>query len=109
MGNVLRYIDNGLLYFKCPGCNGYHTVYVEGIYRPATLDEKYPKWTWNNSLDKPTFQPSLLIRSVNNPNVADYICHSYITDGKIQFLSDCTHASAGQTLDMIDIEGCLVL
>jgi len=31
------------------------------------------------------------------------ICHSFITDGKIQFLSDCTHHLAGQTVDLNDI------
>ena len=28
------------------------------------------------------------------------VCHSFVTDGLIQFLGDCTHALAGQTVDM---------
>ena len=31
-------------------------------------------------------------------------CHSFVTDGRIQFLSDCTHALAGQTVDLPDIK-----
>lgn len=30
-------------------------------------------------------------------------CHTFITDGKVQFLSDCTHALAGQTLDLPEL------
>jgi hypothetical protein len=26
------------------------------------------------------------------------VCHSFITDGQIQFLGDCTHPMAGQTV-----------
>ena len=28
----------------------------------------------------------------------------FVTDGKIQFLGDCTHALAGQTVDLPDME-----
>jgi len=28
------------------------------------------------------------------------VCYSYITDGRIQFLSDCTHELANQTVDL---------
>ena len=27
-------------------------------------------------------------------------CHSFVTDGRIQFLSDSTHVLAGQTVDL---------
>jgi hypothetical protein len=32
------------------------------------------------------------------------ICHSFITDGRIQFLGDCTHRLAGQTVPIPDWE-----
>lgn len=32
------------------------------------------------------------------------VCHSFIKDGKIQFLGDCTHALANQTVDLPDWE-----
>lgn len=28
------------------------------------------------------------------------VCHSFITDGQIQFLNDCTHPLAGQTVPL---------
>jgi hypothetical protein len=29
-------------------------------------------------------------------------CHSYVTNGRIQFLSDCHHSLAGQTVELPD-------
>jgi hypothetical protein len=31
-------------------------------------------------------------------------CHSFLVDGQIQFLGDCTHALAGQTVPLPEIE-----
>ncbi|MCP8600812.1 anaerobic dehydrogenase, partial [Acinetobacter baumannii] len=31
-------------------------------------------------------------------------CHLFLTDGKIQFLSDCHHELAGLTVDMVPID-----
>jgi len=31
------------------------------------------------------------------------VCHSFVTDGRIQFLGDCTHNLAGQTVDLPEI------
>lgn len=60
--------------------------------------------TWNNSIDSPTFSPSLLWKAPGFRDNQDYTCHSYIRDGKIQFLPDCTHELAGQTVDLPDVE-----
>jgi hypothetical protein len=30
-------------------------------------------------------------------------CHTFITDGRVQFLADCTHELARQTLDLPDL------
>jgi hypothetical protein len=63
------------------------------------------QWGWNGSLDKPTFTPSILVKAnYTSPNRLDDICHSFVTDGKIQFLGDCTHELAGQTVDLPDWE-----
>lgn len=32
------------------------------------------------------------------------LCHSFVTDGKIQFLNDCFHSLKGQTVDLPDWE-----
>lgn len=83
---------DGKLFFECPGCNMQHGVNVE-IDGP-------PRWGWNGSLDKPTFTPSVLVRYRWGPEQRDVVCHSFVTDGRIQFLGDCTHALAGQTIDL---------
>src|SRR6266852_5021326 len=94
--------------FHCPGCESAHAVTVEG-----TRDGSLAKWGWNGSMDAPTFSPSLLIRSGHyipdrnseqqcwctynaaHPNdpapFVCSVCHSFVADGRIQFLSDSTH------------------
>ncbi|MNJ76318.1 hypothetical protein D3C77_735750 [compost metagenome] len=32
------------------------------------------------------------------------VCHSFVTDGRSQYLTDCTHALAGQTVDLPEWE-----
>jgi hypothetical protein len=71
-------------YFYCPGCKNYHV-----------FDSR---WQFNGDLDNPTFSPSLLC----NPNTPERRCHSFVRDGKIEFLGDCHHALAGQTVAMIE-------
>jgi len=80
--------SSGELYgyrIDCPGCGDPH-VLTTG-------------WTFNGSYDRPTFSPSLLVTKPNGPER----CHSFITDGQIRYLSDCTHAMAGQTVDLPEI------
>ena len=71
---------------QCPGCGCLHA-----------FDSR---WSFNGDLEKPTFSPSMLV----NQHRPESRCHSFVTDGKIQFLSDCFHRYAGQTLDLEDID-----
>jgi hypothetical protein len=32
------------------------------------------------------------------------LCHTFVTDGQIQYLGDCTHALAGQTVDLQEMD-----
>lgn len=59
-----------------------------------------PAWTWNGDLERPTLSPSILTRA---PGVCD-TCHCFVKDGQVEFLYDCTHPLAGQTLDLLDME-----
>ena len=109
VGTKLNRLSDGSLMFFCPGCGERHRVTVGEGPRP--------RWGWNGSGDAPTFTPSILVTSGHfvQPNgkhcdksgdpdwPCDCICcHSFVTDGRIQFLSDCTHALAGQTVDLPD-------
>jgi hypothetical protein len=85
-----------MLVFFCPGCQEEHWVSVG----PKTLWKII--WQFNGDYNKPTINPSILVKH-NLPD-GEHICHSFIRDGKIQFLSDCTHDMRGKTVDLPDIE-----
>lgn len=67
-----------------------------------------PNWTWNGSVDAPTVRPSVLTSGAGRPlqdgKYVETVCHSWINDGKVQFLADSTHEFAGQTLDLLDVD-----
>lgn len=85
---ILRVGQNGYTMFYCPGCKEFHAVNLG----PGG-------WGFNGDYDKPTFTPSVLVTMHGN---SSYRCHSFVTDGKIQFLSDCSHELAGQTIALED-------
>lgn len=76
--------------FHCPGCQCSHPFEINVPNGSG--------WTWNGSLTAPTFSPSLLV----NGTSPEHRCHSFVTDGRIQFLSDCYHRLAGQAVDLPD-------
>lgn len=115
LSKLLRSDPAGRIMFWCPGCNEEHVVRVGAGTGPG--------WGYNGNPDAPTFTPSILVRAVRidggdeeldrildsyklpeerEKMLADKrintVCHSFVTDGRIQFLNDCTHAMAGQTV-----------
>jgi hypothetical protein len=86
--------------FWCPGCNQVHTI--------------NHTWEYNGDSNKPTISPSILVKGIEDLTDREYNlmrcgalitpvptrCHSFIKDGKIQFLGDCTHKLTGQTVDL---------
>lgn len=93
----------------CPGCRELHQVRVEG--------KGGPRWGFNGDFDRPTFTPS--VRVAGHQVVRDeagawtgewlrgadgkplpLICHSFVNDGQISFLCDCTHALRGQVVPL---------
>lgn len=108
---------NGYADFFCPGCNQMHTVAVDSKIQGAN-------WQFNGNTESPTLSPSVLVKTghyckgtlqppkcanCNSQDSADpwpwpcAICHSFVTDGKIKFLNDCTHALAGQVVELPEI------
>jgi hypothetical protein len=62
-------------------------------------------WTWNGSTKAPTLRPSVRTRREHgDPAREGFVCHSWVNDGRAEFLSDSTHELAGQTVDMLDVE-----
>ena len=98
--SCIRFVaDHGVHYealmFCCPGCaerggDGIHML-------PVNSAVKTPSWVWDGNLDAPTLSPSILTRT------DDTVCHSFLRAGVFEFLSDCTHSLAGQTVPMGDL------
>lgn len=89
--------------FRCPGCDELHQFYVRQATRPPEDNPAWafnPVWTFNGDVERPTFSPSLLVRWEHGPDREQHVCHSFVRAGRIQFLNDCTHALAGQTVDL---------
>lgn len=87
---------------ECPACaaddaGSMHLFYVN------MYDDK-PGWTFNGNFEKPTFRPSMMARCTLGPEKREHRCHSFVTDGKIQYLGDCTHALRGKTIDLPELD-----
>ncbi|HFQ5182180.1 TPA: DUF6527 family protein [Vibrio vulnificus] len=81
----------------CVGCGIPHVIYVAN-------PNGGPTWTFNESLEKPTFSPSLLVTWDEGEERIHKRCHSFIVNGQWQYLNDCTHDLAGKTVDMALVE-----
>ena len=81
--------------FRCPGCGCSHQMFTVAPHPGG------PQWKFNGDVNKPTFEPSLRVQW--NHGDKSFNCHSYIRDGFIQFLGDCTHKLAGKTVEMENI------
>lgn len=77
-----------------PGPMPYRLIPIVITGKPEPSDH----WTWNGDTERPTLRPSIRTRD------GRHTCHSFVTDGKIQYLSDCTHEFAGKTMDLLDVE-----
>lgn len=88
--------------FYCPGCKCSHGVWTS---RPNSTGAK---WGFNGDLEKPTFSPSILITyeeiGGGLPKDRPAVCHSFVRDGRIEFLGDCTHELAGQAVEMREVD-----
>lgn len=116
---ILAEVSPGYVQWWCPGCEETHHIPVAATHNPGQ------NWGWNGNAEQPTFTPSVLVRGGHfapgwkegdgcwcKPREGgedwDFKCrqcHVFITDGKIQFLGDCSHTLAGQTVDMVPLEG----
>ena len=102
---VLRAAEGGRVTFWCPGCREAHVV--------------GPNWTFNGDYERPTFSPSIRVTGVMverdesgkwtgewargvDGKPLPQVCHSFVCGGQIEFLGDCTHALAGQTVLVVE-------
>jgi hypothetical protein len=117
----VRVTPDGTAIFHCPGCDGYHGVSTDPA-NPNRLTGS--RWSWNGSLEKPTFHPSVLVHphetvrvdipdGLRGEDLENFLrehrvmtprCHSHVRDGRIEFCPDSEHALAGQTVDLPDLD-----
>jgi Family of unknown function (DUF6527) len=87
--------------FWCPGCDSAHVV----------------SDSWQVDTETATITPSVMVHSrqklIDDNLIGDALtapenvtttplCHSFVTNGQIQFLGDSTHALAGKTVEVPD-------
>ena len=96
----------------CPSCGNGHLFNTSP--GPNGVGGSKPVWTFNGDLERPTFSPSMLVggvRDITDDEIARIkageqveptprVCHSFVRDGRIEFLSDCTHELSGQTVEL---------
>lgn len=108
---------DGRIAHYCPACDELHFFAIEEPFKPGQ------RWEYNGNAEKPSFSPSMLIRTghyVDRPGWSnkpgdcaicdaggDYgtcgICHYFLKDGRIEYLSDSTHKLAGVRVPLVEI------
>jgi hypothetical protein len=95
------------IHYECPGCEpGGHFIPTDWtpqgyVQSPDYAD--YPRWHFDGNLQRPTLSPSILSYCEWGPERRKSVCHSFVRDGRIEFLSDCTHTLAGQTVELPEL------
>lgn len=106
--------DEGKFYgirIDCPGCKlagrggAVHVLPVRwlpaGQVEAPTVKD-WPHWDFNGDMERPTLSPSILCR--REMDGKPYVCHSFVREGNIEFLGDCTHELAGKTVPLPDVD-----
>lgn len=83
MSDILRKTSAGYWHW-CPGCECVHIL-------PTNRG-----WTFSDNLENLTCAPSFIHSWVHG--VEGNVCHYFLRDGCLQFLGDCSHKLAGQTV-----------
>jgi hypothetical protein len=85
----------------CPGCKSRHMINV------GEANSNGARWSFDGNVQAPSFSPSVHIsvgpwddEEGHHPKRTE--CHYFLTGGQLQFLSDCAHELAGQTVELPD-------
>lgn len=89
MNAKIKAVDGGGWRFHCPGCDSAHVI--------------TSAWECDGDLHRPTISPSVLVTGSLRAFELYGTCHSFVRGGMIEFLGDCTHALAGQTVELPDL------
>lgn len=131
LSRKLRSVEGDHVSFYCIGCDMPHVL----PFRRGEVPHPSGKgWTWNMDVEKPVFNPSVLVQWSSRsfkarqnatefynrhgraptlqeiPHDEKHICHSYVgcngaKPGEIIYLGDSTHAYSGKTIPLPDFPG----
>jgi hypothetical protein len=90
-------INDRRLFFMCPACANeppFPSQQDRGIHVIG-------KHSFNGDFENPSLSPSILYQ-YHRPD-GDFVCHSFVTDGKISYCSDCSHSMSGMTVELPEI------
>lgn len=90
LGPHLRLQRLGVLMHWCPACNVPHEIHLKASSHPERQ-----RWDWNDRMDRPTFWPEFEVALAGGGT-----CRYHITDQRIEFHADSTHALAGQVVPL---------
>lgn len=99
---VVKKIETGIALW-CPACSDYHHL--------SDL------WTWDKNEEFPTINPSIKVMGkqwekespfykpafIDVPYAGITVCHSYVKNGKWEYLPDSNHTLSGQTVSVVPI------
>jgi len=80
--------------FECPACGCSHGIWNK-------MPDGTHGWDFDGNMEHPTISPSIYVESGDEHGHT--ICHSFVKNGMIQYLSDCTHELAGKTIELSEI------
>jgi hypothetical protein len=93
----------------CPACrdldvaNGYTDAAAGGVAGVHEVPFGANGWSFDGNVGSPTLVPSLkLTYTITGETAPTFVCHSFVRNGRIEYLGDCTHAMAGQTVDLLE-------
>lgn len=86
-------------YYWCPGCDALH-----GIAILPDRQDNGAGWSFSGTLECPTYSPSQLTKTKlmrdDTGKEKEFVCHTFIRNGQIEFLNDCTHELKGKTVPL---------
>lgn len=103
MAVIVKLNKTGRVAYYCPGCKTLVYLNVDNDGRP--------RWMFDGNFDKPTITPSVLQKVGPWGECHDVperigkvdICHTFVRNGQIEYLGDCTHELAGKNIPMVEI------
>jgi hypothetical protein len=89
---IRRFRENRIA-FHCPACNCWHMVSSE-----------LNGHGFNGDYEKPTLTPSVMWNGYSPLHKRVVKCHSFVLNGVIQFLTDCTHQFGGRMVELPPVD-----